>query len=953
MQNLAKKVSFPVEKNLLKEYFFSGIVFLSTSLLQDRDMHITQFPERFSGRWIFLERLSNKPSANILMRRELFLQAESGREYSLFITANSFYQLFINGSLIGAGPRQHQSPGTSYIDVYDVALNLQPGKNVIAVQIFWNGNSELSDSSLCPGMWCQLQSGSQTLLNSDESWQILAGTPQQEPVLCGHFCNLCDLRQIPENWNIPEYQCDSAWEQPDLFFLPGAPGARMELHPLAPGGINPETVEFQKVSTGTVEKLPVFSTFVFPDTFRGRTGAAVSYIYSEASLTVNAVLYADAPLKLFCGNTLLFDGDAGTGNEVALQLQKGWTRLAAFTPVVKRDTAVMLMAAEWPEDLLPLNDMLDSSQPGWCVAPLERIRFSDCTSAVRVEELSGLAAQKTDIANICFIRELLQTAKLKTLPDENKEWLASGDFIVWELPEVHYGFVNIEFIASEGDIVDVITGSRFSDDTLLPDGFFGGVHNLITCCCREGKNEFLYPIPNDCCKVFFWVRKARGSLSLRQISFEELRYDFERENEFRCSEKRFNDFWKTGVASLTRSSTKLLPAAGNTNQSSFLLDSFLESVNIAAVYGDSAYITSSLRQFAGTQLENGALTSLSAGKDYDLAFFHMFFFPGWIIFNYRFTSNLVEMRNLIPRLDAVKHYLLSLLDNKTGLFDMTKIPPASPGEDDPVATCRLPVVMNALLCRFMMVSSEIYDLVERASEERECRRLLRKISAALIENFYDTETAMFADHPITPDEHEDFSLLGNFFPLLAGLKTQESFESFVKTFFDFAKAESLTAEAESPYFHWLFGELLFALGQKAWGIRYLQSYWQKRVDSIQGIWKEPFQRGLCATGFTGGRALVPNAFLIREILGVRLAEPAHSVIYFDPGLNAVNSAEGVIPTAQGRIRIKWEKQADGGLEIDIFSTHPVKVLPEFSKELLKQSSFRLGENVTLVRSAVQ
>ncbi|MBR2873326.1 MAG: hypothetical protein IKB99_07495, partial [Lentisphaeria bacterium] len=230
---------------------------------------------------------------------------------------------------------------------------------------------------------------------------------------------------------------------------------------------------------------------------------------------------------------------------------------------------------------------------------------------------------------------------------------------------------------------------------------------------------------------------------------------------------------------------------------------------------------------------------------------------------------------------------------------------------------------------------------------------LRKISAALIENFYDTETAMFADHPITPDGHEDFSLLGNFFPLLAGLKTQESFESFVKTFFDFAKAESLTAEAESPYFHWLFGELLFALGQKAWGIRYLQSYWQKRVDSIQGIWKEPFQRGLGATSFTGGRALVPNAFLIREILGVRLAEPAHSVIYFDPGLNVVNSAEGVIPTAQGRIRIKWEKQADGGLEIDIFSTHPVKVLPEFSKELLKQSSFRLGENVTLVRSAVQ
>jgi len=128
MQNLAKKVSFPVEKNLLKEYFFSGIVFLSTSLLQDRDMHITQFPERFSGRWIFLERLSNKPSANILMRRELFLQAESGREYSLFITANSFYQLFINGSLIGAGPGSTKAPGPATLTSMTLLSTCSPAK---------------------------------------------------------------------------------------------------------------------------------------------------------------------------------------------------------------------------------------------------------------------------------------------------------------------------------------------------------------------------------------------------------------------------------------------------------------------------------------------------------------------------------------------------------------------------------------------------------------------------------------------------------------------------------------------------------------------------------------------------------------------------------------------------------------------------------------------------------
>ena len=914
-------------------------------------MDITQFPERFSGKWIFLEQLKNKQTACVLIRREFFLQAESGLEYLLFITANSFFQLFINGSLVGAGPRLHQEQETSYIDAYDVTLDLQPGKNVIAVHLFWNSPPDQADLSLCPGMWCQLQSGSKTLLASDDSWQLLA--PETAASLPGSSYNVCDLRQIPENWNIPEYQCDSHWKKADLYTLPGTAGALMELHPLIPGEINPETVEFQKLCTGSVEKLPVFSNFIFPGSFQGRDGAAVSYIFSDTSLKIPVKLYADIPVKFYCGRTLLWDGNKAAGSEVELCLAKGWTRLLIFSPSIKCDTGIMLAAKEWPEELIPLNDMLDSAQPGWCTVPLNKIRFPECTSAVRAENIPGLTATESDIANVSSIRELLKHSNFTISQDKEKEWLTSNDFILWELPEVHYGFVTVEFFAREGDIVDMISGIKGSDDALLPECFFGESCTGVSCICREGKNEFSWPIPIDCSRILFWVRRAQGSLLLRQISFEELRCNFERENEFRCSEKIFNDFWKTGVAALCRSSALLCPTDGTVKKDSFLLDSFLESVNIASVYGDSAYITSNLRQFAGTQLENGALTTLSAGKDHISSLFHMFFFPGWIIFNYRFTSNMVELRNLIHRLDGVKHYLVSLLDEKKGLLDTSLIPPCAPTEDDPVACCRLPVVMNALFCRFMMTASEIYDLVERTSEARLCRRLLRQVSAALIENFYDQETGMFADFPITPDGHEDFSLLGNFFPLLAGMKTQECFEKFVKTFFDFDKAEPLTAEADSPYFHWLFGEMLFALGQKEWGTRYLRAYWQKRVDLPRGVWKEPFCRGIGATCFTGGRTLVPNAFLIREILGVRLAEPAHSVIYFDPGLLIVDSAEGAISTAQGRIRIKWEKQSDGGLEVDIFSTHPIKVLPELSEELLKKSTFRLGENVILVRSAAR
>ena len=210
---------------------------------------------------------------------------------------------------------------------------------------------------------------------------------------------------------------------------------------------------------------------------------------------------------------------------------------------------------------------------------------------------------------------------------------------------------------------------------------------------------------------------------------------------------------------------------------------------------------------------------------------------------------------------------------------------------------------------------------------------------------------MFADDPIDANAEIKFSLAGNFFPLLAGIKTVECFENFVKTFFDFETAAPKTAEAESPRFHSLFLEMLFALGQKEWGLRYLRRYWQNRMDHGAAALRDPEKGSLLSTRFAGDCSVFPNVFLIREVVGIRIAEPSHALIYFDPALDHADYAEAAIPTAWGRIHIKWTKQGDGGLEVNIYSSNPVKVMPELSDALLKKSLFRLSDNVTLVKSA--
>ena len=914
-----------------------------------------QLPERVSGQWIFLKRLQMKAQADVLMRRSFFLEG-AVQECQLLISANSFYRLFINGNPVGAGPGPHQTPGISFVDACEVGLYLQPGNNVISVQICWAPDQKRGDFSRFPGMWCQLQCGNKTLLQSDDEWQILVLEEKQLPATDvtyrGRRTAVRDLRQIPERWQLPEYEYDPGWEKPDFFAPPGVKGAEMELQPVRPSEINPEPFELEKVSSCSVERYPGFSHVLFTGKLQGTACAAVSYVYCEEPRPFKVKVFADAPVKFFCGKKRLLDETYADGKEIELPFASGWNRLVIFMPVAKQTKGVLLLADEWPEELIPLSDMMESSAPGWCVAAVNKLEFGACTAAVQVENLPGLLYAGNGIEQVCHIWQLLEHTSFSSCSEE-KEWLSRNEGSLYKLPVIRYGFARVEFTARAGDRVELFIGTDTDENGMLPKGSRGSEYDVVSCICREGHNELQTTVPGDCRFIFLFVRHAAERVTVKNMFFDELHRNFDRQGSFRCSDTLLNHFWELGLASLNRSSALLFPADGAEKHDLYLLDGCLESINILEVFGEAAYGTARLRQFAGTQLENGALTSLSSGRGYDTAFLHLFFLPTWILHNYRFSGNMVEMRTLIPCMDRVRSYLTFMMDEEEGLLDMARVPAAGDIESDPVGRCRIPAALNGLLCRFLLSASEIYDLVERPSDARECRRMFRKVSETVTKRFFDEATGLFANEPLSDNSEMEFSVLGNFFPLQAGIKTAECFEKFVKTFFDFDKAEPLTMEAESPYFHWPFSEMLFALGQKEWGCAYFRRYWEKRMDAQSGVWRDPFRRTINALRFADGCTVVPNVTLIREILGVRIAEPAHSVIYFDPAWNTVEFAEASLQTVRGRIHIKWKKQPDGGLEVTMSASFPVKVVPEFSEELLKQSTFILGENVVLVKSAVK
>ena len=918
-------------------------------------MNRVVLPEQIIGQWIYLKNLQQKNDVTLLMRRNFSFYPESGGETVLFISANSFYQVFINGRFVGAGPRGHQSTGTSYIDTHEVGYYMESGNNLIAVKVSCCIDPDHGDFKRMPGLWCQLQHGGKTVLCSDGSWDILETEDLfvrgVKTASSGHASGVFDLRREPPFWNEVLGECDGKWSKPDWLVAAGTPETGMELHPVPPASINADPLEFSAVRRGHVQSYPCFSVVDLADIPHGKTAAGCSYIFCDDETVLPLRIFSDQPFKFFCNQQRVFDGVAARGEMVGLKLVQGWNRLTVFAPVRRSSMGIMMLAEPEFAEMMPLCDMLESADRGWCIGTLEKLRFDDCSSAVQVEHLQDLRMSTASAGSIRDCWDYIRNSVI-----ENDYFgdgkLNEGDVALFKLDELRYGFIKFAIDASEGDIVDLIVG------TAEGDGFFprcanGDDREYVSCICRQGENGISSPAPADCQYILLHVRKCKETVRVLSAQFDEFSRSFNRECSFSCSDGFFNELWRCGRGNLSRSSSFVVPAEGVPGHDRFMLDAFLESVNVAAVFGDFEYITAELRQFAAAQLEDGTIPALSSGTGGGFSLIHLFCFPAWILFNYRFSSNMVELRNLLPVLDGVKRYLESLLDDSGELMDMETVKHIGIVEADLFTSCRIPLVINALLCRFMMSAAEIYALTDRLGEAKACRRMVRHVSSRIEKDFFDPETGLFADEPITADRDVDFSLYGNFFALMAGIKTQECFSEFVNTFFDFKSGEPKTAEAESPYFHYLFLEMLFALEQREWGIMYLKNYWKKRLDLNAGVLKSVDVDNIHSSGFSGGRCMVPNVFLIREIVGVRIAEPAHSLIYFDPAYDVVENAEAAIPTAQGRIHIKWARQPDGGLEVNIYSSHPIKVLSNLTPEMLADSTFRLSENVVLVKPAAQ
>ena len=152
---------------------------------------------------------------HILFRRAFFL-TKRPEKAALYISADDYYKLYINGKFVGQGPAPSYPQHMLY-NVWKIAPFLQEGRNVIAVHTLYQGliNRVWVSGDMRHGLICDLEADGQIVLSSDGSFLTHPHTGFAEMGTTGYETQFLE-RQIssaPEfGFEQPDYD-DSAWER--------------------------------------------------------------------------------------------------------------------------------------------------------------------------------------------------------------------------------------------------------------------------------------------------------------------------------------------------------------------------------------------------------------------------------------------------------------------------------------------------------------------------------------------------------------------------------------------------------------------------------------------------------------------------------------------------------------------------------------------------------------------
>lgn len=922
-------------------------------------------PAKIKAEWIWNKSLLYSANSFLFIRREFNIDAGLA-EADIWITAHSSYQLFINDRFISFGPAPTGSH-VSYADKYDISDYLNLGVNVIGILAYFNCPQQVVEDTK-PGVWCQLDIDRQPKVWTDASWLLHdadcfnQNRARMYPTF--DFNESIDLNKYPWGWCDPlDDNTSQGWSEIDYAVPPESLGIVIKESPLKgkrlDGVYNITPLHRGKF---VMDQRKTITYASFAEVFRSgirSSYAAKAFIFSDKEREVAVKVSSDDPYKFFCNRNLVSEkkpiADHNPSKseifcDTTIKLKYGWNNLVFIQETYENSMGFFMEFDDASIEIM--HDSVEGSIHAWSIVGPLKIPLAEATPSINFERLD-LRLFKPDITNISDAASYLATCKFERYDNDSyldgKIFLKEREYITIELDSLRYGFPCFECGGYEGDIVDYTFAASLDENgAAVTRGLGKNTHTTIM---KNSRSRWLKFSPIQCKYIMISVRKAKRNVNVKFNVFFDYMLATEKSTIFSCADEDINTIWRAGKNAFKHSAVHMPLNTLRPNQSIYMIDAYIQSLNAVTIFGDYSHSEAYLRKFAEAQFENGNVPAISPEINSKSQLDHLFIFPVWLNYHYRANPNPQLVRDMVPHLMMIFNFFEHIRAKHDGLLPVLNQSiwnaQLSTADDNVIS-----FLSNALYCRFLLSSRELYQTVGLKASAHRYWNIAIDISLKLKKLGYNKKRHLFCDYIINGKPSDKYSPVPNIMGLYSGIHSSNEFKDVMKNFFDAATPyNEMPEEARNPYFNFVFLEILFALQEKTWAIAYLKKFWLDRLDKELLTWTTNgvniSDQALPEDLHSGG-TISPNFFIVRELAGVRLAEAGYSAFYFNPAFEVIDWAKVLMPTVNGKLRVEWEKLPDGGLEITIDAEFPVRVVPELSEEVLAASIFQVGSNVTLL-----